>query len=237
MSTANSRDLGQQVPPPTTANRTVVPERGLEEARTYEMAAGGGSLAGAICGVAAIVLSIIGLATTGAIPPWMAGISTILVGIALLLQGGALGVRFSERSFGEFASRPFGFRGAGVETLGGIAVIVLGVLALVRVAPLILMPAAAIVFGASLLLACGAMSRMSSARFPADDAEGMAREAALAASGSQALVGVAVIVLGILALVGFVPLTLSLVAMLVSGAGMLLTGSASSVRTFGVLNR
>ena len=54
----------------------------------------------------------------------------------------------------------------------------------------------------------------------------VAHEATIAASGAQALVALAAILLGILGLVQFVPLTLTLVGMLVLGGAILLNESA-----------
>ena len=50
--------------------------------------------------------------------------------------------------------------------------------------------------------------------------------AAHEATGAEALVGLAAVVLGILALVHFAPLTLTFVGMLVLGGSVLLSGSA-----------
>ena len=61
----------------------------------------------------------------------------------------------------------------------------------------------------------------------------LTREIAVAASGTQMLIGVTAIVLGILALIGVDPLTLSLVGLLAVGASILFSGSAVSGRSPG----
>ncbi len=59
----------------------------------------------------------------------------------------------------------------------------------------------------------------------------------MAASGTQMLIGIATIVLGILALIGIDPVTLSLVGLLATGASILFSGSAVSSRMLSVLRR
>src|SRR5262249_45281906 len=129
--------------------------------------------------------------------------------------------------------------GMGAEIIGGAAGVVLGILALVGLAPAVVLPIAVIVFGASLLLGSGATADLSTLsvgprheRFAQ-----VARQATVAASGVQALIGVSAIVLGILALVGLDPLALTLVALLVLGAGVLLSGSAVSTRMAALMRR
>jgi hypothetical protein len=58
------------------------------------------------------------------------------------------------------------------------------------------------------------------------------RDTLYAASGSEALIGAGAIVLGILSLAGYAPLTLILVALLAVGASILLAGTAVSGRMF-----
>ena len=58
------------------------------------------------------------------------------------------------------------------------------------------------------------------------------RDTLYAASGSEALIGAGAIVLGILALAGFSPIVLILVALLAVGASILLAGSAVAGRMF-----
>jgi uncharacterized membrane protein HdeD (DUF308 family) len=55
-----------------------------------------------------------------------------------------------------------------------------------------------------------------------------------AAGGWESLVGIGAIVLGILALTGHVPMTLTLVAMLSVGAAILVSGSVLASRLFGM---
>jgi hypothetical protein len=98
----------------------------------------------------------------------------------------------------------------------------------------------AIVFGGVLLLACGAMARLNSLvveRYVAgnDVARRVVGDVVSAANGAQALVGLAGIVLGIIALVGIHPRPLTLVAFLCLGASVLLSGTAVSSKMLSIL--
>lgn len=130
-----------------------------------------------------------------------------------------------------------------MESLAGFAAIVLGLLSLLGIHSGVLLAAAVIVLGCALLLASGAISRLTSLpiREPFGTAEQvreaeheryMARDALYAASGSEALIGAGAIVLGILSLSGIAPLALILVALLAVGASILLAGSSVAGRMF-----
>ena len=69
-------------------------ETRAREERTSAEVVAGGSMSEAIGGAGALVLSIIGLA--GVLPSWMASISAICIGAALLLRGFALTARYYE---------------------------------------------------------------------------------------------------------------------------------------------
>ena len=197
-----------------------------------------GTIAEGIAGIGAIVLSIIGLA--GMLSQILLEIATILVGVALFFEGGAITARFSHllaMSKGRVDMREFGL-GMTTEFLAGIAGVVLGVLALIGIYPLVLVPIAAIVFGATLLLGSGVTARLNSLwALAAEDREvvrEVTREAINASAGVQFLIGLAAIVLGILAIIGFFPLILSLAAMLVVGFSDLLSGTAIMSRITGI---
>jgi hypothetical protein len=76
-------------PPP---NNERAPERFQEEETSAEVL-GGGSLVEAICGIGAMVLAIVAFA--GILPNYLSIIAAIVVGGGLLLEGGAIGMRFS----------------------------------------------------------------------------------------------------------------------------------------------
>jgi hypothetical protein len=201
----------------------------------------GGSLAEALGGGGAVLLAILGLA--GILPGYMACVATIAIGVAFLAQGSAAAARWSrildqtDGSPSSYASELGGVISA--ELFGGGVGLVLGVLALLGVMPGVLIPVALLVFGGALLIGSGGTVELGSMPGPgAYERFGrVTREASIAASGTQVLVGVGGIVLGILALVGPDPLTLSLIGLLAIGASILLSGSAVSARMMGMMRR
>lgn len=201
----------------------------------------GGSITEALCGAGTVVLAILALA--GILPGYLAAIATIVFGVALIAQGGAVASRFrhliQETAPYEWDTRTEIGGGMGAELFAGVAGIVLGILALIGIGTAALIPIAVIVFGGALLLGSGAAMDLGSFGAPGADPRfaHLARQASVAASGTQALVGVGAIVLGILALVGLDPLMLTLVGLLVLGAAVLVSGTAVSSRMAAVLRR
>ncbi len=210
---------------------------------SHDNAVAYGGLIDAIGGVATIVLVICGL--VGIAPPMMVAIATIVFGVALLIQGGAMLSEYMQVVF------PGGVRTASVEQMGGnslalvflvgAAGIVLGVLSLLGISAAILTPVAAIGYGTALLLSSNAVWRLYVLRRASAQmetaigqsqhvgAEMLASEMASGSAGIQALAGLAAIVLGILALAGSpADLTLNLVALLALGSTIVLTGSTLS---------
>ncbi|HUS59750.1 MAG TPA: hypothetical protein VM141_13980 [Planctomycetota bacterium] len=180
----------------------------------------GSSATAALLGAGAAVLSILGLLNI--LPQYMASISSIAIGLSLLL-GGAVISSLAIRQRGGAAAQG----GLGVQSLAGAAGVVLGVLALLGTLPVTLMGAAVIVLGGGFLLSSGALAGMSMTQ---------ATEAAPSA-GIEALVGVGAVVLGILALAGFSAPTLILVAFLSLGAGSFLGSTAFAGRAMGALSK
>lgn len=113
--------------------------------------------------------------------------------------------------------------GGFVDALGGIATIVLAIIALSGVRSLDLLSIAAIVFGAALLIQCGAMltefAQIEAAPEPS---------AASAGGGLGALfgVGIAGIILGVLALLGVQAAMLDSVAVIAFGGALVVSSSA-----------
>ena len=201
----------------------------------------GGSITEAICGAGTVVLAIIGL--TGTLPGWMASVATIAFGVALLAQGGAIAARYTrllrETTPSQWDARSEMGGGMGAEFLAGGAGVVLGILGLLGLGTATLIPIAVIVFGGALLLGSSATADLSTLGAPSMDERfaHIARQASVAASGAQVLVGIASIVLGIIALVGIDPVLVTLVALLVLGASVLFSGTAVSTRMASVLRR
>lgn len=194
------------------------------EAATY------GGFVDALGGIATIVLAIIGL--SGVKPDILASIATIVFGAALLIQGGAMLSEFAETEMTPDANMASGGGGLSALFLVGIGGIVLGVLALLGIRATILTGVAVIAFGSALVISSSAVwqlltSRSVAMRFQARPVvvRFIASEVAAGSAGVQAMCGLSVIVLGILAVCGVFTGPLTLVALLVAGASILLTGS------------
>ncbi len=197
-------------------------------------AVAGGSITEAAAGAAAVVLSIVALA--GTMPAYLASIACIALGVALLAQGGAAAARYSrmlrEGPGWDWEPPAELSGGMGAELVAGGAAVVLGILAILGISTLLLLPSALIVLGGAMLLSSSAtesLSHVTRAGMP-ERFDRLAHHVTAAASGTQVLVGIGAVVLGILALVGLAPLTLTLVGFLVGGAVVLLTGSSVSAR-------
>jgi hypothetical protein len=213
-----------------------------QERRAIEEA-GGGSIVEGIGGIGALVLSILGL--IGFIPVTMASLATIAAGGALLIGGGTLASQYTRIFSGARPRLSHSIIGGGMamESLAGFTGIVLGILSLLGIHSEVILAAAVIVLGCALLLASGAVARLTTLpiREPfgtveqareAEHERYIARDALYAASGSEALIGAGAIVLGILSLSGIAPMTLILVALLAIGASILLAGSSVAGRMF-----
>ncbi|HLJ96030.1 MAG TPA: hypothetical protein VKU02_22840 [Gemmataceae bacterium] len=243
MATVETHDLRD----PTTRAREQ--ERQLLQPREEERSAEfvtGGSAVESIGGIATVVLAIVGLA--GVFPIYLAAVAAIVLGAALLIQGAAIAARFSalvaETAGTRSASRQLG-GGMSAEFLGGAAGIVLGILALLQVFPAVLLAVAAIVFGGVLVLGIGASSRLNALAIDrawtgpeGEISRRTASEMVSASNAAQALVGLAGIILGILALVGIqYTLTLVLVALLCLGVSVMVSGTALSSKMMTVMHR
>jgi hypothetical protein len=186
----------------------------------------GGSIAEALGGVAAVVLAI--LALVGIAPTLLAAIATIVLGAAFFCEGGTIAAGY-RRVLSGFENRIDMSGGMTVEFLAGLTGIVLGILAFFTNFTGALLGSAVIVFGAAMLLSSRTISRLawSSAR-PADGQSSwqqVAGEAASASAGSQVMIGLGAIVLGILALAGLTSAVLINVALLSLGFGVMMVGT------------
>jgi hypothetical protein len=208
--------------------------------RALEMA-GAGATAEAIGAAAAIVLAILGL--TGILPDAMMAIAAIVLGVAVLLDAGTVGARYSrlmhEAAEGHRLVRAQVGGGISAGTVAGVAGIVLGILALLGLEPMLLCSIALIAFGAALLFGSASKSRFASFGTThhgmAEPSHRAIDEAIRFSAGGEMLIGVGAIVLGILALLGTEPMTLVLVGFLGVGAAVMLSGSALGARAFGIL--
>jgi hypothetical protein len=184
-------------------------------------------------GVAIVILAILGLADVA--PIALAAIAVIVAGGAFLLQtvtdAGDYGRVFTTRDGAHPASAWLG-GGLAVEFLAGGAGVVLGILTLLGIGSLPLVTTALIIFGGVLLVSSGMTAHLSAQRIDAATADpglqAVARQASGAAAAARALIGLAAIVLGILALVHVDATILVLSGLLAVGGSLLLSGAAEA---------
>ncbi len=183
-------------------------------------------------GVAAIVLTILGLANVAT--NGMLAVATIVIGVAFILQGMETVAEYSAAATnGEESNAAPITGGVTSELLVGGAGIILGILSLVAVSAMYLVPAALITFGAALLLTgfTGSQGLPSNGRTGTTDgaARELVRQAKFGASGAQVIVGISAIILGILAyILPNVGQVLALVGLLAVGASLLVTSAAET---------
>ncbi len=191
----------------------------------------------ALAAAATVVLAILGLVAI--YPAFMIPIAILTTATAMLFKGGGIASRFNQlvrETGGGTASKAELEGGMSAELLAGAAGIVLGVLALIGLVPATLSAVAIIVFGGALLLGGGETFRVSHlGRYPEDVAEYAARLSAESAAGGESLVGIAAVVLGVLAIVGIQPAMLVLVGLLCLGGAMLMSGTTVSLRMLSAL--
>jgi hypothetical protein len=211
---------------------------GVAQPVTTSEAAYGG-FADAIGGIATVVLAIIAL--SGVHSDLIVAIATIIFGAALLIHAGSMLSDYTHVIFpsgnGTVSGSDFAGGSLAVVFLVGAAGIILGVLALLGLYAVQLTAIAVIAFGTSLVLSSNAIwhlyllkrSSMTQAREDwRSGSEILAGEMASGSAGMQALAGLAAAILGILAVVGTYPAVLTLVALLILGASIVLTGGALS---------
>ena len=210
-----------------------------ETALSGESAAYGGFV-DALGGIATIVLAVIAL--SGVRAEVLLPIATIVFGAALLIQGGAMLSEFAQIEAPEDMTAASSGAGLSALFLVGVAGIVLGVLALLGVYTLILTAVAVIAFGGALVVSASAVwhlltSRSVATHFAAGGSmlRVIVAEVAAGSSGIQGMAGLAVIVLGILAVAGINSLALTLIALLVAGASLVMTGSTLSGAMIGFM--
>jgi UPF0716 family protein affecting phage T7 exclusion len=214
--------------------KEMLPEdiREEEEAAEVVMA---GSLSEGLGGILAALLAVLALALF--LPGRLGAIATIVIGIALLCNAGAVSFRL-RRILSEVACEPrnaWALRGGlTAEFAGGCVGLILGVLALIGVGPITLLSVAAIVLGCALLLDTGALYRLN---FMAVHRHGAAQQymdvtcqCVRTAAFFQIVCGIAATVLGLLALVDVYPDVMAVVALLCIGMSLAYSGLSLSWR-------
>jgi len=202
----------------------------------------GGSLAESVAGAVGIILAIIGLLQI--LPHAMLPIATIVVGLALLIEGGSIASRFAmllkETARGRFETSELGV-GLTTEVSGGIAAIILGILTLLNINAAALMPISAIVLGATLIFGSGITARLNHLQMSKssenDEFREVAHEAVRVATGAQVMLGLAALVLGIIGVTGVSWMVLAYVALLCVGLAEVTSGSAIASRMMAVMHK
>jgi hypothetical protein len=193
----------------------------------------GGSAVEALAGVAAVVLSILGLAGRLTVP--FASVAMIATGVALLFEAATVAARRRKLWVPEHElERVEVGSGIGADSIAGIGAITLGILSLIGIEPRTLLPVATIVLGAGLLLSAAtpAVRREAGVTRRGE----IVRETLAASSGVHVLVGTGAVVLGIVGVLGNAPILMTLIATLSIGAAQLLTGASMGARMSSLLH-
>lgn len=180
-----------------------------------------GSVTEGIGAIATIILAIIALA--GIFANILASVATIVISGVILADSllASAGARHTSQTV--TAPREIG-GGVTAGFFGGLAGIVLGILSFFRPVPNSLLAVAILVLGGALLLSGGIPRLFWAVQAGPENA----RNAMPATASGNLAVGIAVVVLGILAVVGLVPMTLILVGLLCLGTGALFSGAPAT---------
>ena len=190
-----------------------------------------GLLTEGAAGIAVIVLAIIALA--GVSPEALTSIAAIVIGVGLMVQAFNSAAEHSKMMNANAGTSTHAAEFGGdvmVDCMCGLTGIVLGILALVGMNAAHLLPPALIVFGGALLVS-GAMAvrpRTLSVSGPGSEATVIRYQGSPAAGGMEILIGLAAVVLGILALLMTGAWVLVLVGFIAVGAAMLLVSATFS---------
>lgn len=177
---------------------------------------------GVFGGITVAILAILALA--GIHPKLLSEIAAIIAGLTLFFEGGAVLAELDRvLSLTNVAHERRGFVGGlSAEMLAGAAAAVLGILALFGIIGGGLVSIAVIVLGVGLLMGAGVLAELHALKL---------RDGAIVAghgrigltASSQALVGLAAIVLGILSVIHIHQWTLAIIGLLVIGISTLLS--------------
>jgi hypothetical protein len=213
---------------------------GLGERRNFVV----GPMTQSVLGLVAVILGIVGLAIAaqnGAVSEYLGAIAAIALGVSLVFVGATLVVSYARMAA---AANPAGTAespmvGTTVDLFLGGAIVILGILALLKVDAGLLVAIQAILVGVGLMMSSAAAMRLSSIEIAASGntpvARRIAEEIVFATSSVRIIAGIAVTILGIVAVTGIAPMTLALIAAIVAGSALVLNSSALSVRVAGML--
>jgi hypothetical protein len=199
-----------------------------------------GATMGAIAGIGTLVLAVVGL--SGVAPAYLAPIAVVMLGLAFLLLGGIDLAWFCMFNFAESESREHLLfrRGVVIALVAGLAGVILGLLNLVFFIGAWFTAIAVIVLGVGLLAHSAAMRHI--ARFTycslgfQHSHSVLNLNAVSLAPTRDLIVGLGGVVLGILALLGIMPMTLGFVALLAMGLAVAATASTVCGATLATLD-
>ncbi len=185
-----------------------------------------GSIFQSIGGAGALTLGILGV--VGLAAATLDSIASIAAGGALLIGGTALAARYS-RLFPDTKSpktKRSMVRGLTYQALVGVGAIALGILALLGLASITLIGASVIALGTALLVASRGSARLDTLliRNEMESGESVSHSTVSVVSATKVVAGLGAVALGVLALAGLSPLTLTLIAMIAIGTGALTGG-------------
>ncbi len=186
----------------------------------------GGSFFEGLFGLGVVVLAIIALA--GAAPVILLSICTIGLGAALFFEAGTISARYNTVMAESQQKDSLATAVVVVSFAAAVAGIALGILALCGVLPWYLNPIASLAFGGALI-----MDSIANNRLNVYEAR-MGMPAGIS-PGTQVIIGVAAIALGIFALSGHYPITLTLISVLAVGSVIFLNGSLVGTRMMSLI--
>ena len=200
-----------------------------------------------ILGGGAVILGIVGLAIPTiqpTVPMYLDAIAGLLLGFSLLVAGSNLASSYA-RLFAraEAASEGGGqMTGATVDIFLGGSIVILAVLAILSVSSPALIPILVILIGVGLVQSGAATVRLTNLESavlgqPQSVSRRIMEELAFATASVRVVAGVAVLILGILGLTAANPFPLTLVAMIVAGAALILNTTSLSGRIVGTMTR
>ncbi len=203
-----------------------------------------GSMIEATGGFAAIILSILSMANV--VPLYLMPVTILVIGAALLFEGGAVASRYwrlpDEISTGRWASMELA-GGMIAEFIAGLTGVILGIVALTGTYPLVLSSVAVLVFGVALLFGSGLTYRLNHLELKVESEETKKESFVryqflnLITVAVQIIFGCTAAVLGIIALFNIGAMTLTMISLLILGFSVLLSGSAVSNRIMHLLKR
>lgn len=200
-------------------------DRVLEERKPIRAITRGTAVEG-IVGLSAAVLAILGLA--GGYTDMLLSVATVVLGIAMIIEGRVVIGRFSSvmREIGEIQGFRTTYGGMSIEVLAGIAGVTLGMLSLMGVNPTMLCSSAVIVSGAAVLFSASTIAMINSIIASGGSKNPILQSVAASMSATSSdvrvLVGIGALTLGILAVLKINPQTLALTGVLSLGGSLFL---------------